>query len=116
MMKKFRYSGDFSLNDFRGYEFYKEESCNIIEKPEDYPCDDAVFIAETANLQNSPIPGTHQSGDKSGYCQAPTGKEKGAYILPGPLVKTKPQSCQEIEQYQGLGKRLGTQFKSCNLN
>ena len=24
--------------------------------------------------------------------------------------------CQEIEQYQGLGKRLGTQFKSCNLN
>ena len=92
-MKKLWYGRDVRLNDFRGYESYKEKCRNIIEKTENNPGDDAVFIGEPSHLQDSAIPGTHQRGNKCGDGQLPPGKEEGIYILPGPLIKTKPQCC-----------------------
>ena len=101
-MNKLRYGRDVRLNDFRGYESYKEESCNIIEKPKNNPGDDDVFIGEATNLQNSAIPGTHQCGNKGRDSEASPSKEEGIYIPAGPLIKTKPQSGQEIEENEGL--------------
>ncbi len=101
-MNKLRYGRDVRLNDFRGYESYKEKCGYIIEKPKNNPGDDAVFIGEATNLQNSAIPGTHQCGNKCGDSELSPSKEEGIYIPAGPLIKTKPQCSKEIENYKGL--------------
>ena len=80
-MNKLRYGRDVRLNDFWGYEFYKEECGDIIEKPENNPGDDAVFIGEPSHLQDSAIPCTHQCSYKGGDGEFSSGKEKGVYIL-----------------------------------
>ena len=81
-MKKLRYGGNIRLNYFRYNEFDKEEGCDIIEEPENDPGDNAVFIGESAYLQDSAIPGAHQCGNKCGDGQLSPSKEEGIYILP----------------------------------
>ena len=73
-MKEFRYGGDFRLNDFGGYEFYKEECCNIIEEPEYEPGDNAVLIGESPYFKDAAIPGAHQCGNKCGDGELSPGK------------------------------------------
>jgi len=101
-MNKLRYGRDVRLNDFRGYESYKEKCGYIIEKPENNPGDDAVFIGEPSQFQNTAIPGTHQCGNKCGDGELSSGKEERINILAGPLIKTKPQSSQEVEENDGF--------------
>ena len=77
--------------------------CDIIEESENDPSDDSVLIGESTYLQDSAIPGAHQCGNKCGDGQLSPSKEEGIYILPRPLIKTKPQCGKEVDENEGLG-------------